>query len=341
MSITDTTPRIRRLSPVSPMFHRRPFLLHPGQSLIAAGDPIQAALDYQVSAEALGISPDHLMASRMTAVAIPENSGRPANRSRRRWEGTRPEMMWLPLLWLPHRLASRYRFQVVDGEVFAIDPSSPRAENVLTKPAVGFEVYTETQDLWALRVALEIEASGVYDTDTGTWFDVLAYIGINVDTPNHLARVQRWLDGADDNDLDLLDTGLELDRLITDQRDPTWALSSALSMHQSMLEGVWARGADSLLGMTDDLAVSIMSGEVTKVAQAKSILSTVCMLAASWMQWYQSRPSDAKSAESLWWHEKATAISKFRGSLDDLSIGPMKAIALRLQVIREDCWPSG
>lgn len=337
MSITDTTQRTYGLPPVDPGYRRRPFLLGPGQPLVAAGDPIQSILDYQSSITAIGIPAEHMVASRMAAIAVPENSGRPPDRSGRRYPGTRPEAMWFPLLWLPQRLATRSRFQIVDGEVFAIDRSLT-GPNILSKPAAGFEVYTETQDLWVVRVALEMEESGVYDTETGTWFDVLAHVGIDIDNHVDVDRVRRWLSGDVDNDLDLLDTGLEMDRIITDPDDPTWALSSALAIHQTMLDRVWALGADALLGMTDDLTVSIMAGEVSDAKQAKHILSMVCTMASSWMQWYQARPSDAKQAESTWWKEMASAVTKSTGRLDDLASGPLHTISSRLQSIREDCW---
>jgi len=331
-----TTPTIPDLSPVNPTFRRRPFLLGPGQPLVAAGDPIQAVLDYESSVTAIGIAPEHMVASKMSAIAFPENSGRPTDHSSRRFPGIRPDMMWLPLLWLPERLASRCRFQVVDGEVFVIDPTLS-GPNVLTRPAVGFEVFTETQDLWVVRVGLELEASGVYDRHSGTWFDVLAHIGIDVDDPADLRRVTAWLDGGVDRDLDTLDTGIEMDGLIADPDDPTWAVSSALSMHQVMLDQVWATGADSLLGMTDDLAISIMSGAVSSVDQARRPLIVVCSLAASWMQWYQAKPTDARQAESAWWEEARADMERFSGSLDQLVAGPLATISSRLQAIREDC----
>jgi hypothetical protein len=331
-----TTNTIPDLTPVDPAFRRRPFLLAPGQPLVGACDPVQSVLDYESSLTAIGIAPEHMVASKMSAIAFPENAGRPPDGSSRRYPGVRPEVMWLPLLWLPERLAGRCRFQVVDGEVFVIDPALS-GPNVLTKPAVGFEVFTETQDLWVVRVGLELEASGVYDRHTGTWFDVLAHADLDVDDPSDLRRVRAWLDGSADADLDALDTGLEMDGIISDPDDPTWAVSSALAMHQSMLDQVWATGADSLLGMTDDLALSIMSGAITSVDQARQPLVAVCSLAASWMQWYRARPTDARQAESAWWQEARADMERFAGSLDDLVAGPLATISARLQAIREDC----
>jgi len=336
-TLTNTRQAPPRLPPINPSFRRRPFLLAPHTPLVAAGDPIQAALDYATSIEALGISPEHIVVSRMASIAIPENSGRPRDRSRRRFPGTRADIMWLPLMWLPPRLATKARFQLVDGDAFAIDPSFPGVTNVLTKPAKGFEVYTETDDLWALRLALELEAAGIYDTDSGTWFDTLAYIGIDMDKPSDVARVRRWLDGNKDADLDMLDTGLEMDRIITDQNDPMWALSSALSIHQTMLDRVWADGADSLLGMCDDLTLAVVSKEVTSVDQALRIISTVCQLSSGWMRWYQARPDDARQAESAWWVETNAWLARFTGTLDELISGPLTVISSRLQGIREDC----
>lgn len=216
-----------RPRPINRNYRRRPFLLEPGQSLIDAGDPIKSALSYKSGLEAIGVPHERLMASRISPLVIPERSGRPGplDPPRRRIAGIRPEMMWLPLFWLPPRLENRARFCLIDGEAYLIDPSRS-GPNVLSSPPPGREVHVETDDLWVLRVALELEVSGVYDTGTGTWYDMLANAGIDVDRPDDVKWVANWLAGWPDTRLDLLDIGFELDAMIADPDDPSWALSS-------------------------------------------------------------------------------------------------------------------
>ena len=62
----------------------------------------------------------------------------------------------------------------------------------------------EPDDIWCLRVCLELQAAGLYDTDTGTWIDA-SLAGLNGNDPDTAARVDRWLAGAPDSLLDRLD----------------------------------------------------------------------------------------------------------------------------------------
>ncbi|MFC7879634.1 hypothetical protein [Isoptericola sp. NPDC057391] len=176
---------------------------------------------------------EHLLLSPLSAVPLPMPWTVPAGR--RRWPALRPEAMWHPLLWLPRRLGT------------------PR---VLRDPAAG-RTRGEAYDEWALRVVLELTESApvtveggrwlllhdpahgrhvrpadpgddalvpLYDAHSGTWLDVLATVGLDVDDPADVARVRAWLDGEPDEALDRVD----LDRHLRARgRDEAWALHRA------------------------------------------------------------------------------------------------------------------
>lgn len=122
----------------------------------------------------------------------------------RRWAGVRPEVMWHPVMWLPRSPSQRRMIQTTNG------------------------VEVEGDEMWAARVLLLLSAAGLHDEDNGTWLDVLAMYNIHVDTPEGRIRVQQWIDGFDDPDLNLID----LDPLAGFPTDPDWAFAAANSSQE-------------------------------------------------------------------------------------------------------------
>ncbi|MFJ1511751.1 hypothetical protein [Cellulosimicrobium funkei] len=209
---------------------RRTFDAGPGAGLLLPASAIETVARLHRWQAFAGLADGELLLSPLSASPLPLPWTVPAGR--RRWATVRPEAMWHPLLWLPERL------------------STPR---VLRDPVTG-ETWGETYDEWALRVVLELtEASPVtldgqewvllhdpahdrfvrpvgpedhdlvplFDARTGTWLDVLSTVGLDVDDPADVARVEAWLAGGADAALDAVD----LDRhLRADGRDPAWSL---------------------------------------------------------------------------------------------------------------------
>lgn len=207
---------------------RRRFLLEPGEPLLLLRSTIGTAVRYRMFAEASGLTPSTaILSSTLCSIPLPiyTNFGTNAQgRERRRWAWTRPEFMWHPLMWLPPRVAGRYQIADHTGQG-----------------------RMEDDDLWAIRVAFEMTASGLYDPDSGTWLDILSTVGLDITDELDLARVQDWLDGSDDEILDDIDLSDYLDI------DPTsWAVETALAMRNDLTYGSWALIADDLLGMVAD-----------------------------------------------------------------------------------------
>jgi len=324
---------------------RRPLLLQPGQSLLLAPDTLRAALDFAVFSDFTGIPANRLVASRMSPVPIPVASGRPpepranrsadrsadhradhtadhrAGRSLPRASEVRPEAMWMPLLWLPPRLENRYTFQIIEGEV------SVRTKRTGIRP--GYAVYTETDDLWAIRIALELGASGIYDETSGTWLDVMALLDIDVDDPGDVARIAAWLDGGSDADLDLLDSGLEIGSLIVNPDNPHWALESALTMFDSLLECTWALGADSLLGATDDLVID--AADTLPEGKSRYIMEMICLMGRTWLAG-ASIPGEPLN-EDDWWADVSLRLER-GGKVEVL----LPDLVEHLSLVREHYW---
>lgn len=327
-------------------FTRRASLTEPGRSLLLCHDPFLGVVNFRLFSEMTGIEPDGLMASRMCSLPLPLNGAKPSvvevaghpTDPRRRVSGVRADAMWHPLLWLPPRLANRQSYQITDaGTVVRI---TRRSSNVDPNLAI----LVESDDIWVIRVVLEISASGLYDMETGTWLDVLSMLDIDTRTDDGADRVQRWLDGAEDPDLDLLDTGLELEHHVTNDADPNWALRSAIGLFPELRSCVWATGADSLLHMLDGLTDDIESGSLVAVEDAKFVAKTVALLGGTWMADLGDafgRPHN--QPESAWWEMVANEIGDFTGGLDELVGGSgnlIDTLSTRLIEIREKFWPT-
>jgi len=209
---------------------RRSSDLGPGEHLLLPASVLDTTARLTAWKEFTGLGDDDLLLSPLSAVPLPMPWTVPAGR--RRWAGLRPEAMWHPLLWLPRRLATPCLLH---------DPARGRTRG-------------EAYDEWALRVVLELVESApvvveggrwlllhdpahgrhvrpaepgddalepLYDVHSGTWLDVLATVGLDVDDPADLGRVRAWLDGAPDAALD----GVDLDRHLRARgRDDAWAL---------------------------------------------------------------------------------------------------------------------
>ena len=215
-------------------------------------------------------------------------------------------MLWHPLFWLPRRLAGRYQI-AEDGEL-------------------------ESDDAWAVRVALELTISGVYEAASGTWLDVTSGVGVDVGTPEGLRRAADWLAGRPDPGLDAVD----LDGLITDTKAPDWAASAAHEMLPGLHQASWALGADSLLDVLDGLADDVEQGEMTELAAVAQVASTVAAFGAIWAAGApgQNGESPAQILSSL------EAVVAEATGIAELMDGPVANIADVLLELRDQFWPA-
>ncbi len=205
---------------------RRTFFTEPGDSLLLSHDPISAALRTQRVIHALGTR--EVVASPLTRLPIPTNKMNASAAS-----------LWLPFWWLSK--------DVIDP--MTLDDGSMEGPNTR-----------------AVRLALILEDSGLYDPSTGLWTDVLASRGIDTTTQDGVDRVQAWLDGDDDEALSELDeTGLQ-----TPNYGRTMLESSA-GLQDRLFRCVWHDGAVSLLDIVDEM---LTEGELASVRPVADIAAT-------------------------------------------------------------------
>ena len=285
----------------STTFRRRPFLLEPGDTLLLEPDPIRVMVNFGRFVEETGVPADVLRSSRLTALPLPTGKIRDC-------PGVRPEMAWLPLLWLPPHLARQKTYAVGEDGL---------AHTVSSAGAGGREVYEESEEEWAVRVALELSAAGFYDATTGTFLDVMDLVGIDIDVPAGLGRVREWLAGGPDDDLDLLATGLELEGHLRSTSEPDWALNEAIVNREHLVHCAYAAGTEALVDTLDELSGALAAGRA-ELEEAKTLFETVCIGAASWLD---DLPLEDASAgrdevvpEDVYWLELAEDAGRFVGA---------------------------
>jgi len=223
----------------------RPLMLEPGESLLLARDAVQFMARLVEFPEATGVPTDALVVTPVISIPLPIYPPT-FDGGARRWPSVKPEAMWHPLLWLPEVLASRFPVSIDDGR------GSPR-EGV------------EPDDIWAVRVAIELTQSRLYDQESGMWVDVLALAGLDIQQVEVQQRVQAWLNGAPDRVLDAIDLSGYL------MPDAEWVLKEAAANAGGLRHAAFAAVAGDLLDKLDHAATvsggHIECGDLLAVAQ--------------------------------------------------------------------------
>ena len=275
---------------------RRTLCERRGQGLLLASSPLAARITLSRYADAFGLAEDEFVSSPLCSVPLVRfgPDGRLAS-----GRTPAPEAMWHPLLWM----------------------ADPR-----WRPQRGANGQMEREYAWAIRVALELAASGLYDEASGTWLDVAALAGVDVGTGDGRERMAAWLGGAEDRDLDRVD----LSAYVANLADPHWALRAARETGDDLVICSFALGADSLLG---DLLAMGFSGQVQKRSHALggdavAILRSVADVGRAWF--------GAWGGEAAFWEERCAAAA---GCAEQEVASEMEIIAAHLAGISAKCWP--
>lgn len=306
---------------------RRSFLLERGEPLLVPRDPLRSLANHVATANLTGLPQALLVASRMSEVPVPVDGGRDGDR---RVAGVRAEAMWWPLLWLPERLTRRVDYQVVDGDVWVVDPDGlfEGDSRSVPQPISGVPVRHETTDVWVVRVLMEVEAVGLYDPDSGTWGDVLSEIGLDVDDQDDVARVSAWLGGYHDSDLDYLNTQFLCDGgHVPDGESPTWAFRAAIATYPDLLDAAWTYGSDTMRAVIEDVAHGVSVGEISETGETRFMARLVCQMSGSLLQWYTD-------SESEWWAQMLAVVDAFDGTAEQMVGGPLAQIDRRLEDVQ-------
>src|SRR5699024_3908352 len=181
---------------------RARYLLEPGESPTLPERTVPQVLRIGLARDMLGLPDGRIITSPAVAFPLPRYlDGAPLRGA----DGVRPDALRYPFMWLPEPL--RERLDVDTG---------------------GETTTVESDDAWALRIAIEMWGSGLYDIDTGGWLDVLALYDLDADDPATQDRIRAWWAGDDDADLDAIDlSGVFVPEA---DEDSDWASIAALAL---------------------------------------------------------------------------------------------------------------
>lgn len=272
---------------------RRQFLTQPGESLLL---PLQAmAIAERLSRWTAysNLPKDAIVSSPLLAIPLTVRDAEvhwPAD--------TEPSAFWHPLMWLPERLA---------------------------EPADD-----ERTDVWAVRVALEMTVSGLYDVETGTWLDVLSTVGLDSEDPVVQARITEWLEGTADADLDLVSLSAGLD----DPTDPEWARDQAEDLLALLIPASWAVLSNDLIGM---VSAALEDADATQASLSAEVQTILYLAQGSIGDGPAGVDGDEAPAE-LWGRILADVPNWSGRTVDELADGPVDALIESLYGIRNDYW---
>lgn len=124
--------------------------------------PIDMAIDAGEFLEFAQLHGGQVVVTPLVALPIPryDTDGVPAFER----EAIPTEALWHPWFWIPTEMARRR-----DGE---------------------------TDDEWAMRIAIESSVVGFYDEDTASWLDILTLAGVDVGTNEGRRVVESWKGGS-------------------------------------------------------------------------------------------------------------------------------------------------
>lgn len=289
---------------------RRRYLCVPGESLSPGSSPIESLLRFGECVEHWKVPPRVLLSTPVCAVPLP---ALPAGwvDGDARWADIEPGALWHPLLWLPP-------FEVERRWVDA-----------------GDEVELEEDDLWAVRLCCELLATGLYDEESGTWYDVTAGVGIDLSTPDGIERVQRWLAGGRDDSLGSID----LTDLFADTADPDLALDMARQALPDLWHYTWALGAASMLNDLDEIRSDVLS--TTDGRDPEGAVSDLSMIAAVGKDWLANLPAELSPVldEAGWWDDFARRVKAFSGSRQGFAETIVDSVIVHLEAVREATFP--
>lgn len=186
----------------------RPYMTQPNEALLLSTSPLATTARFAQFLDESLLPMERVVASTMCAAPIPLYVDATATANGRQFpEGTNPHIFWHPLFWLPASLSSHLSYKDTDGT---------------TK--------IETDDEWAARVALTLGSSGIYDIENGAWLDVLSLVDLDIEDELTIDRINDWLSGDPDPDLDRIDLSTFTD--IPDQ--PYWAFRTVKTIYDQL-----------------------------------------------------------------------------------------------------------
>lgn len=281
---------------------RRHLLTGPGESFLLTTDPIEHYDRFDRFIEMTGLPESQVLSSPAVRFPIPVPL-RGEDGLIRRWEGVNPSAMWVPLFWMPERLAMRYRYSVIPDEQGGTEDD--------------YEI--ESDDVWAMRVMLELTNAGLFNPVDGTWADVLSAYGLDADNTQDQARIHAWLSGGTDPILDSID----LHEAILHTEDPEWALKAALELSEVIIPAQWSLTATGLL-LSAQLYMQD-EGDAASTERRRAMVKALGSAAAN--DFRSMPPTDDLPTYTDYFHAIVREADRDGADIDELTEGFLAALA--------------
>lgn len=284
---------------------RRQLLTRPGDNLLLSRSAVEVYVRHTEWTEATGLENSRATFNPLCSVPLPLYVAPEAGV--RQFPNVKPELMWHPLFWLPNRVAARYN--IPSGTEGALEPESDAVRSI--------------------RIALELENSGLYSRDEG-WLDILSTVGIDVENDADLGRIEEWQQGAPDELLDSID----LDLYLKLEKDPYWALTAAIALEEPLTQALWAVLSDSLVEFITEI---VAPAEGKTQAQLRDGLRLAAVLAGVQLDHV---PTDAgeETPEKFWARIEEQARNGSFASASEFLTGPVQEASEWLRLTRETYW---
>jgi hypothetical protein len=272
---------------------RRQFLTSPGESLLL---PMQA----MAIADRLSRWTSYTQLPKNVIISSPLLAVPLAKRELgKHWAAvTEPSSFWHPLFWLPERLAA---------------------------PAAG-----ERIDVWAVRIALELTITGLYDVESGTWLDVLSTVGLDSEDPVVQGRITEWLEGEPDEDLDSIDLSPGMD----DPSEIDWSRQQAEDLLGLLIPASWAVLSNDLITMSSETLSDV---DLDNAMIANDAIAIIYLAQGSIGDGPPAIEGE-ESPASLWGRILADLPNWPHRELATIVDGPFDALIESLYSIRNDYW---
>lgn len=280
---------------------RRMFATEAGEELLLARGAFGMAVKYNEMLEATGLPSEAIISDPIVSVPMPRYEKEYTGEGNR-WPSVKAPMLFHPLFWLPKSLSDRY---------------------LLTHPDDPNPVL-ETDQMWMVRVALTLSASGLYDAESGSWVDILATVGIDIENKADQRRIREWQAGGPDDLLDSIDLTEYL--AVKDETNEAWALNLSILMLEDLKRASWALIATDLLDNVD-LAVENRGKDREQMAiQIKTASNMSTALLAS-------VPDEDGLPLLDFWVEQEDEINSGALKISEVFDGPLKKIEEKLEYI--------
>lgn len=180
-----------------------------GETLFGNLDELEGYYEKSPFMEWCGLSEDEVVEHRVLTTPFPYTVS----------SSLKTSAMWHPFFWFSDRQIGRYEGETdVDWAMRLLYGMAVNGPNDVNGERY-IMLYQDDELARLYDPDKDMNAIALYRPDTGDFLDVLYAVGIDIDTPEGVERVEQWRHGAQDETLDTLDLDVFM---LPSGRHPEW-----------------------------------------------------------------------------------------------------------------------